>query len=273
MPALRAGSLVLGDSAAPIGYDTVVNDFIRRTCSIGCLLFGVLACDANRSPTGHPTAAGPQRNTVAPSTQYDGGGAENDAASVVDSGPTEWLRAIAAPIRLPEFQDDDFSDLAPLASMIGSARIVALGEESHGDGTAFRTKARLVRYLHEKHGFNVLAFETTMIDCEHAESEASRGAISFQRLVDICVPEPWGRTKQLHPLLAYMESQRGGAHPIRLAGFDIVPQGMTVDYLEAAFVKSGLTGRAVTDGFSVLRKTFCAMRDQKVSEIPSLMGA
>ncbi len=52
--------------------------------------------------------------------------------------------------------DDDFSDLAPLAAAIGDARIVQLGETTHGDGAAFLAKVRLVKFLHQHHGFDVL---------------------------------------------------------------------------------------------------------------------
>ena len=40
-----------------------------------------------------------------------------------------------------------------------------LGEHPYDDGTTFVAKTRLVRFLHEQMGFNVLAFESGLYDC------------------------------------------------------------------------------------------------------------
>lgn len=63
-----------------------------------------------------------------------------------------WLAENASPVRSIAPEDEDFSDLAPLAAALGDARVVMLGEATHGDGETFRAKARLVRFLHRELG-------------------------------------------------------------------------------------------------------------------------
>ncbi|MFH8618519.1 erythromycin esterase family protein [Streptomyces sp. NPDC017979] len=51
------------------------------------------------------------------------------------------------------------SDLRPLAGMVGSARIVGVGEATHSSGEFFRTKHRVFRHLVEERGFRAFSLE------------------------------------------------------------------------------------------------------------------
>ena len=46
--------------------------------------------------------------------------------------------------------DPDLADLAFLKQQIGAARVVFLGELTHGEGNVFEAKTRLVRYLQQQ---------------------------------------------------------------------------------------------------------------------------
>lgn len=54
------------------------------------------------------------------------------------------------PIRTIDPTDLDFADLAFLKQEISQARVVFLGEHSHGEGNVFEAKIRLVRFLQSK---------------------------------------------------------------------------------------------------------------------------
>ncbi len=71
------------------------------------------------------------------------------------------LNQQAHPLQGVQPNDDDFSDLEPIGQAIGDARIVALGEATHGTAEHFTFKHRLFRYLVERKGFTVMAFEAS----------------------------------------------------------------------------------------------------------------
>ena len=52
-------------------------------------------------------------------------------------------------IRTIDPQAPDFTDLAFLKAELGAARVVQLGEPTHGEGNVFEAKIRLVRYLRQ----------------------------------------------------------------------------------------------------------------------------
>jgi erythromycin esterase len=130
-----------------------------------------------------------------------------------------WLDRNAAAVRSIDFADDTFSDLEPLRSAIGSARIVMLGEQTHGDGTAFVAKSRVIRFLHEQMGFDVLAFESGFYDMPKVwkQIRAGNGVRSAIRdgLYDM-----WSRSAEMQPLIDYIGERANADRPLELTGFD-----------------------------------------------------
>ena len=55
--------------------------------------------------------------------------------------PVDWIRASAIPLATVE-AGNGFSDLEPLRRIIGDARIVSLGEATHGTREFFQLKHR-----------------------------------------------------------------------------------------------------------------------------------
>ncbi|MGY1636549.1 erythromycin esterase family protein [Geodermatophilus sp. SYSU D00742] len=68
------------------------------------------------------------------------------------------LRGLARPLRDP-------SDLDPLLERVGDARIVAVGEASHGTHEYYAWRAALTRRLVEERGFGLVAVEGDWPDC------------------------------------------------------------------------------------------------------------
>lgn len=130
-----------------------------------------------------------------------------------------WLDEHAVRIRSIDADDEDFSDLEPLRQLIGDARLVHLGEISHTAGGGFAAKVRLIKFLHQRMGFDVLAWESGLYDTwrmdqnlasEMPVKEASDGVFSF-----------WNESEEGFAVFEYARRTWATARPLRMAGFDI----------------------------------------------------
>lgn len=73
----------------------------------------------------------------------------------------QWLKENAIQLKGVE-AGQGFDDLEPLKEIIGNARLVSLGEATHGTREFFQLKHRMLEFLVEEMGFNIFAIEATM---------------------------------------------------------------------------------------------------------------
>jgi len=144
-----------------------------------------------------------------------------------ESGPSPaadprvaWLRASVVPLRSIDPMDGDFRDLMPMIPALKDSRIVLLGEATHGDGATFSAKARVVKFLHRELGYEVLAFESGLYECEEAWRRIREGTPAAQAVTG-AVFGIWSESRQLQPVWNYLDEVRATPHPLRLAGFDM----------------------------------------------------
>ncbi|WP_161964011.1 erythromycin esterase family protein [Chitinophaga flava] len=100
--------------------------------------------------------------------------------------------------------------------LIGNARVVMLGEISHGEGNVFRIKADLVKYLHERMGFNVLAFESGLIDVAMA-NEAIKEGEDVNEAMSNSLFNVWTGSEDFRGVLRYVHQNK---NTLQIAGFD-----------------------------------------------------
>ncbi|MEI6499831.1 MAG: hypothetical protein WCP21_02265, partial [Armatimonadota bacterium] len=133
-----------------------------------------------------------------------------------------WLDANSVKVATLDM-DAPYDDLMPLGDKLRNVRILILGEESHGDGASFAAKARLVRFLHEQMGFNVLAFESGFFESDQANDLLQQGVpldsviASFQQPV-WCMDE-------VKKAIDYVARSQKTGQPMWLAGFDNQTRG------------------------------------------------
>ena len=127
--------------------------------------------------------------------------------------------------------DIDFQDLEFLIQEIGPARVVMLGEPTHGEGNVFEAKIRLIKFLQQHLGFTTVAFESGFYDLHKAQRELEAGKSAAEALGNSLFPI-WTGAQEFQAMLPLV-----GKEKLRVAGFD--PQlsgeysGDMVDELEA----------------------------------------
>lgn len=133
----------------------------------------------------------------------------------------EWLAAQAWPLRTVDPSEPD-DDLAPLVAAFGDARLIGVGEATHGTAEYFRFKHRLFRRLVERHGVTVLAMEANVIDAEAVDAYVRGGAGS----VDDALRHlflVW-QTAEIRELLLWMRSYNADPRhrrKLRFHGYDV----------------------------------------------------
>ena len=137
------------------------------------------------------------------------------AAPTVDAAWDEWIKKNHYTIRsLTSTRDDD---LQFLKKVIGSRRLVQLGESGHGVREFNLAKVRLIRFLHEEMGFDVIAFESGLFECWKANQLASEATHLF---LDRCIYGVWS-TEEVFELFEYIKETRSTNRPLILAGVDV----------------------------------------------------
>ena len=79
-------------------------------------------------------------------------------SSAQDSAVVAWIRETAIPLRTLN-AGSGFEDLAPLKPVLMNARIVGLGESTHGTSEFQRAKHRLLEFLVKEMGYTAFAME------------------------------------------------------------------------------------------------------------------
>lgn len=174
-----------------------------------------------------------------------------------------WLETHAKPVRTIDANDEDFSDLEPLGEAIGDARLVQLGEPSHGAGSCFAAKARIVKFLHRRLGFDVLIWESGMYDVALAQA-GMRGADDAMTAARRGVFALWSMAAEVKPLFEYIKASQATPRPLEMAGFDmqVTADGSTARFAEDLRAFTGaLRDAGLRERASALAEKALAMRE------------
>jgi protein-L-isoaspartate(D-aspartate) O-methyltransferase len=131
---------------------------------------------------------------------------------------TELAKSIAACCET--FTDIDSANLDSLVERIGDARLVLIGEATHGTSEFYRMRAKITRELIERKGFSFVAIEADWPDAarvdhyvRHAQSPPSEWA-AFARF-----PVWMWRNEETRAFVEWLRLRNSGVEPERRTAF------------------------------------------------------
>lgn len=124
----------------------------------------------------------------------------------------DWIKKNSVEIST---DPENITDFVFLDSLVANKRIVMLGENTHGTAQYFILKNRIIRYLHENLGFNILSWESSLLDCYAVESQ--KAMLSPKQMAMGSLHFVY-RTEQVLPIMDYVKNS-----DLVLTGFDAQP--------------------------------------------------
>ena len=149
------------------------------------------------------------------------------------SPPTDintWLQQNVIPFKTAE-PGTTYEDLMPLKDVIGDARIVALGEATHGTSEFFKMKHRILRFLVEEMGFNLFAIEASWPESNLVNDYVHTGEGNPRKLLAGLRYWTWN-TDEVLDMIVWMKKHNknpGTAPQVSFYGVDMVYPIMAMD--------------------------------------------
>ena len=117
-------------------------------------------------------------------------------------------------------------DLAPLKDFVGNARIVGLGEQSHGTSEFFRMKHRIIEYLASQLGFTIFSIEANMPESYAVNDYILNGKGDPKQLLKGMYFWTWNTQEVLDMIEWMRQFNQSGQGRIQFTGFDMQYSGV-----------------------------------------------
>jgi len=166
----------------------------------------------------------------------------------------DWLKKNAIPIKSVE-AGNGFADLQPLKRILSDARVVGLGEATHGTREFFQFKHRMVEFLVREMNFNVFAIEANYSGCLKVNDYVTGGKVSRAEALKNLGFLVW-KTEEVAALVDWLRAYNQTVPPerkVRFYGFDM--QNMEAyDALQEYLLRvAPEKTREITDTFNKFR--------------------
>ena len=137
-----------------------------------------------------------------------------------DKSTVDWIAANAVRLKTPE-AGNGFADMQPLKKIIGNARIVSLGEATHGTREFFQLKHRMLEFLASEMGFTIFSIEANMPEAYRLNDYVLNGEGDPAKLLKGMYFWTWDTQEVLEMIQWMREFNKSGKGRVQFTGFDM----------------------------------------------------
>ncbi len=171
---------------------------------------------------------------------------EVSSARQASAAEVEWLRKNASKLVTSDPRAR-FDDLRPIGNIVGDARIVALGEGTHGTSEFFRMKHRITNYLAQEKGFTVFAIEANMPEARRVNEYVLTGRGDPRAALSGMYFWTWD-TQEVLDMIEWMRAYNAsGKGRMEFWGFDLQTPTVAMDSVRAFVRRSDPAYAAALD--------------------------
>jgi len=161
-----------------------------------------------------------------------------------------WIRDNAVKLQTVEV-GHGFDDMQQLKRIVGDARIVSLGEATHGTREFFQLKHRMLEFLATNMGFSIFSIEANMPEAYGLNDFVLNGKGDPATLIKGMYFWTWDTQEVLDMVLWMREFNKSGKGRLQFTGFDMqtpnVATGIVDDFVAGADPDYADTARKATD--------------------------
>lgn len=146
------------------------------------------------------------------------------ASGVLGQAPNQpvvdWLRKQAIRLNTAEARHG-FADMKPLKRVIANARIVSLGEATHGTREFFQLKHRMLEFLATEMGFTIFSIEANMPEAYRLNEFVLTGKGDPAQLLKGMYFWTWNTEEVLDMIRWMRDFNKSGKGRVEFTGFDM----------------------------------------------------
>lgn len=146
----------------------------------------------------------------------------------------DWIKAHAVRLQTAE-AGHGFADMQPLKKIVGNARIVSLGEATHGSREFFQLKHRMLEFLASEMDFTIFSIEANMPEAYRLNDYVLNGNGDPAKLLKGMYFWTWDTQEVLEMIRWMREFNKSGKDRVQFTGFDMqtpdVAMGIVNDFV------------------------------------------